>query len=232
MPEIELPGSVASTDPEYLSTPFGSLRESQFTHPNLDRWQQGSGNIQQTITQFQPQSLPAYGVSGSGGIGSFFPESDNTASLGRNEMNEPSGIGGLLEGSQGVDNNNDYFRDLTNITNDYSHLTLNGPGGPLEQRNIPFDDGRPNYTTTNDGNLSSSLTALDMLTRIRQTRPLAPPPSQIERIQVHEEPPLNLNTTGHTEQQSEHDSSPTHEQHYDHHADPDMFEAFDFELDE
>ncbi|KAK1748889.1 hypothetical protein QTG54_000828 [Skeletonema marinoi] len=120
MPEIELPESVASTDPDLSSSvPFGSLRESQFTHPHLDRWQQSSSNNsyqQTTTTQFQPQSLPAYASTGSGGIGSFFLESNNATSseTNRNMLNESSGIGGLLEGSRMV------------TTTIITHVTLQG----------------------------------------------------------------------------------------------------------
>jgi len=245
MPEIELPESVASTDPDLSSSvPFGSLRESQFTHPHLDRWQQSSSNnsYQQTTTQFQPQSLPAYASTGSGGIGSFFPESNNAASseTNRNMLNESSGIGGLLEGSRDGDNNNNYSRDIAGITNDYNQLTLDGSGRPYaesnDQRNITFDNGRP-YGSTDDVNLSRSLTALDMMTRIRQTAPLAPP-SQLERLESNGvDSSSNSNLTGLMEQQQQQYNaaqSPVggNEQHYDHHADPDMFEAFDFELDE
>jgi len=231
MPEIELPESVASTDPDLSSSvPFGSLRESQFTHPHLDRWQQSSSNNsyqQTTTTQFQPQSLPAYASTGSGGIGSFFPESNNATSseTNRNMLNESSGIGDLLEGSRDGDNNNNYSRDLAGITNDYNQLTLDVAG-----RHFFFDN--------DDGNLSRSLTALDMMTRIRQTAPLAPP-SQLERLESNGvDSSSNSNLTGLMEQQQQqqYNAAQSHvggnEQHYDHHADPDMFEAFDFELDE
>ena len=240
MPEIELPESVASTDPDLSSSvPFGSLRESQFTHPHLDRWQQSSSNNsyqQTTTTQFQPQSLPAYASTGSGGIGSFFPESNNATSseTNRNMLNESSGIGGLLEGSRDGDNN------IAGITNDYNQLTLDGSGRPYaesnDQQNNTFDNGRP-FGSTDDGNLSRSLTALDMMTRIRQTAPLAPP-SQLERLESNGvDSSSNSNLTGLMEQQQQQYNaaqSPVggNEQHYDHHADPDMFEAFDFELDE
>ena len=249
MPEITLPESVASTDPDLSSSvPFGSLRESQFTHPHLDRWQQRSNDSssnQQTTTQFQPQSLPVYASTGSGGIGSFFPESNDVTSLerNRNTPNESSGIGGLLEGSRDVDNNNNYSSDIAGMTNQYNQLTLDGSGIPA-QGNVTFDNGRSNGTN-NDGNLSRSLTALDMLTRIRQTAPLAPP-SQLERSEANVDSRSNPNLTGLIEQQQQQQQQQQqhhhqynaaqslvdgNEQHYDHHADPDMFEAFDFELD-
>ena len=241
MPEISLPESVASTDPELSSSvPFGSLRESQFTHPHLDRWQQrsndNSSNQQTTTTQFQPQSLPVY----SGGIGSFFPESNDVTSpeRNRNAANESSGIGGLLEGSLDGDSNNYYARDIAGMTNQYNQLTLDGSGIPHDgaNGNGTFDNGRPN-NTNDDGNLSRSLTALDMLTRIRQTAPLEPP-SQLERSEANVNSRSNSNLTGLIEQQQQqqqYNAAQSHvdgnEQHYDHHANPDMFEAFDFELD-
>ncbi len=243
MPEIALPESVASTDPDLSSSvPFGSLRESQFTNPHLDRWQQSNSNSnnQQTTMQFQPQSLPVYASTGSGGIGSFFPESNDAASSERNRsmLNESSGIGGLLEGSRDGDNNNYYSRDIAGITNEYNQLTLDGPGRTYAesnglQGNGTFDNGRPN-DTNDEGNLSRSLTALDMLTRIRQTAPPLAPPSQLERSEGNVDSRSNSNLTGLIEQQQQFDGARPHadsnEQHYD--ADPDMFEAFDFELDE
>jgi len=247
MPEMALPESVASTDPELSSSaPFGSLRESKFTHPHLDRWQQSSNgsSIQQTTTtQFQPQSLPAYAATGSGGIGSFFPESNDFNTSERNTFNESSGIGGLLDGTREGDNNNDYLRDVAGITNEYSQLTLDGFGRLYEdnsQGNVSFDNGRPNHTI-NGGNLSSSLTALDMLARMRQTTQLAPP-LHLERLEPNEHPPSSSRITGlmensstlhHQQQQQHHEAqSPVggNEQQYDHQAD--LFEAFDFELDE
>mmetsp|Transcript_23814 Transcript_23814/g.39247 ORF Transcript_23814/g.39247 Transcript_23814/m.39247 type:complete len:364 (-) Transcript_23814:2076-3167(-) len=244
MPEISLPESAASTDPDLSSSlPFGSLRESQFTHPHLDRWQQRSNDSssnQLTTTKFQPQSLPVYASTGSGGIGSFFPESNDVTlpERDRNMLNESSGIGGLLEGSRDGDNNNYYSRDIAGMTNQYNQLALDGSGIPHDgaQGNVTFDDGRPNGTN-DDGNLSRSLTALDMLKRIRQTAPLAPP-SQLERPEANVESRSNSNLTGLMEQQQQQNQYNAaqslvdgNEQHYDHHADPDMFEAFDFELD-
>lgn len=243
MPEITLPESVASTDPELSSSvPFGSLRESQFTHPHLDRWQQNNGSSynQQTTTQFQPQSLPAYASTGSGGIGSFFPECNDVTSSERNRsmLNESSGIGGLLEGSRDGDNNNYYSRDIAGITNEYNQLSLDGPGAESNgQGNVTFDNGRPN-DTYDDGNLSRSLTALDMLTRIRQTAPPMAPPSQLNHSEANVDSRSSSNLTGLIEQQQQlqynaaRPHADSNEQHYDHHADPDMFEAFDFELDE
>ncbi len=235
MPEIALPESVASTDPELSSSvPFGSLRESQFTHPHLDRWQQNNGSSynQQTATQFQPQSLPVYASTGSGGIGSFFPESNDVTSLERNRS-ESSGIGSLLEGSRDGDNNNYYSRDIAGITNEYNQLTLDGPGAESNgQGNVTFDNGRPNNDTYDDGNLSRSLTALDMLTRIRQSAPPLAPPSQLEHSEANVDSRSSSNLTGLIEQQQQQYNADSNEQHYYHHTDPDMFEAFDFELDE
>ena len=248
MPEIELPESVASTDPDLSSSaPFGSLRESQFTHPHLDRWQQHRSNCssihQQTTTQFQPQSLPAYAATGSGGIGSFFPELNNNTTSERDASNESSGIGGLLEGSGEGDIHNNYSRDVAGITNQYSQLTFDGSSRhyAVGQGNVSFDSGRPNHTT-NDGHLSSSLTALDLLARIRQTTPIVPTSQIDEQLEPNADPPTGLmesSTPLHHQLllPQHHNEARSHgggnlEQQYDHHADPDMFEAFDFELDE
>jgi len=252
MPEMALPESVASTDPELSSSaPFGSLRESKFTHPYLDRWQQSNGSSIQTTAHFQPQSLPAYAATGSGGIGSFFPESNYFTSSEKNFLNESSGIGGLLDETLEGGNNNDFSRDVASITDEYSHLTLDGPVRPYEENsrgNVSFDNGRPNHTI-NDMNLSSSLTALDMLARMRQTTQLAPP-SHLERLEPNVHPPSTSRTTGlmencstlyhhhhhHQQQQQYHHNAQStvggNEQQYDQHADPDTFGAFDFELDE
>ena len=155
--------------------------------------------------------------------------------------NESSGIGGLLEGSLDGDSNNYYARDIAGMTNQYNQLTLDGSGIPhdVANGNGTFDNGRPN-DTNDDGNLSRSLTALDMLTRIRQTAPLEPP-SQLERSEANVDSRSNSNLTGLIEQQQQqqqqqqYNAAQSHvdgnEQHYDHHANPDMFEAFDFELD-
>lgn len=224
MPEMALPESAASVDPDLSSSvPFGSLRESKFAHPHFDRWQQKSNSNQEaTTTQFQPHSLPAY----SGGIGAYFPDPNNANTV-TNTSNESSGIGGLLEG----DNN-------TGITDQYSQLTL---------ENTAFDNGRPNHTI-NDENLSSSLTALDMMTRIRQTAPLtlqsqldtsqpnnAENPTRITRLtennsfHQHEQNEQQLQYSAAQQTLTRHIGENTAGGNTD---DPDTFGAFDFELDE
>lgn len=229
MPEMALPESAASVDPDLSSSvPFGSLRESKFAHPHFDRWQQKSNSNQEaTTTQFQPHSLPAY----SGGIGAYFPDPDNANTV-TNTSNELSGIGGLLEGG-----NNNYSRDVAGITDEYSQLTL---------ENTSFDNGRPNHTIS-DENLSSSLTALDMMTRIRQTAPLTLQ-SQLDTSQPNnaENPSITRlmeNNSFHQHEQNEQQLQYSAAQqpltrHLGENTvggntdDPDTFGAFDFELDE
>lgn len=217
------------------SVPFGSLRDSKFAHPRYDLWQQQSssrGNNYQATTQFQPQSLPAY----SGGIGAFFPES-NYVGTENKKLNESSGIGGLLEGSQEGGNNN-VSCDIIAVTEECSHLSLETAGiGPMH--------------TTNDENLSRSFTALDMMTRIRETTPsvaAAPPPplSQLERLESNVEYHPSMITgvmmdqsdfyqqreqqqqLQYLESQTPTENTGGSNEQDDH---PDTFEAFDFELD-
>ena len=226
MPEMALPESAASVDPDLSSSvPFGSLRESKFAHPHFDRWQQKSNSNQEaTTTQFQPHSLPAY----SGGIGAYFPDPDNANTV----TNTSNGIGGLLEGG-----NNNYSRDVAGITDEYSQLTL---------ENTSFDNGRPNHTIS-DENLSSSLTALDMMTRIRETAPLTLQ-SQLDTSQPNnaENPSITRlmeNNSFHQHEQNEQQLQYSAAQqpltrHLGENTtggntdDPDTFGAFDFELDE
>ena len=229
MPEMALPESAASVDPDLSSSvPFGSLRESKFAHPHFDRWQQKSSNSNQeaTTTLFQPHSLPT-----SCGIGAYFPDPSNANTI-TNTSNELSGIGGLLEGD-----NNNYSRDVAGITDEYSQLTL---------ENTAFDNGRPNHTI-NDENLSSSLTALDMMTRIRQTAPLTLQ-SQLDTSQPNnaENPRITRsmeNDSFHQHEQNEQQLQYSAAQqpltrHLGENTaggntdDPDTFGAFDFELDE
>lgn len=226
MPEMSLPESAASVDPDLSSSvPFGSLRESKFAHPHFDRWQQV--NQEATTTQFQPHSLPAY----SSGIGTYFPDPSNANTV-TNTSNELSGIGGLLEGD-----NNNYSRDVVaGITDEYSQLTL---------ENTSFDNGRPNHTI-DDENLSSSLTALDMMTRIRQTAPLTLQ-SQLDTSQPNnaENPRITRlmeNDSFHQHEQNNEQQLQYSAAHQPRHLgentaggntdDPDTFGAFDFELDE
>ena len=226
MPEMALPESAASVDPDLSSSvPFGSLRESKFAYPHFDRWQQRSNSNQEaTTTQFQPHSLPAY----SGGIGAYFPDPSNANTV-TNASNELSGIGGLLEGD-----NNNYSRDVVaGITDGYSQLTL---------ENTSFDNGRPNHTI-NDENLSSSLTALDMMTRIRQTAPLTLQ-SQLDTSQPNnaENPRITRLMENNSFQQHEQNEQQLQYSAAQRHLgentaggntdDPDTFGAFDFELDE
>jgi hypothetical protein len=162
MPDFLLPESAASTDPELSSSvPFGSLRK--FAHPGFGFERAGHAQQQSASANFQPQSLPAFG-----GIGLYFPSNNN---LSKNSSH--SGIGCLIEESEmGVtrQSQTDTVSGISQAMN--SGLQLNksdnfsGSGGlSATIYHQPLRDGPP----SNFAPLSSSLTALDMLTQMRQS---------------------------------------------------------------
>lgn len=244
---MSLPESVASTDPELsASLPYGSLRESKFAHPGFGFERVPSHAQQQTTTTFQPQSLPAYG-----GIGSYFPANNN---LSRDSSH--SGIGSLIEESDEMggmrQSQTDSVSGISQAMN--SGLQLNeggnysGPGGlSTVVFHQPIRDG-PTNNNYDSAPLSSSLTALDLLTQMRQSpdrgttiaphdnraqeesNHLAQQPQQLEQQTA---PPMQ-----HLPQFSSyarHHSSGVepnlaHDEEIDDNN-PDTFEAFDFELD-
>ncbi|KAL7520085.1 hypothetical protein ACHAWX_004830 [Stephanocyclus meneghinianus] len=180
IPDMVLPESAASIDPTSSSLPYGSLRESKFSHPGfaIERVP-GQISCGTEPANFQPQSLPAY--SGSHGIGSYFNIDNNFS---RNSSN--SGIGSLLEESEEIGRMRHSETDgVSGITQVFSSgLQLHEPdnaGYPEARNQTTFPPSLRHFGTTNvdPAPLSSSLTALDILKQIRQrpdrTTPIANP---------------------------------------------------------
>jgi hypothetical protein len=236
-----LPESAASTDPELASSvPYGSLRDSKFAHPGFgfERIPAQSSLAPQS-TNFQPQSLPAYG-----GIGSYFNINNNN--LSRNSSH--SGIGSLIEESDengGITQSQqtDSVSGIAQIFNSGFQLSENnnhysGAGGlGTAVFHQPLRDGTANNNY--DAPLSSSLTALDILTRIRLSpeggTTTAPSENRMQADLDHQQQ-LEQQTAPRTHHL--HQFGPHYTQH-SHDADeelddnnPDTFEAFDFELDD
>ena len=231
-----LPESVVSTDPELSSSvPYGSLRDSKFAHPGFgfERIPTRSSFSQQQST-FQPQSLPAYG-----GIGFHYHVNDKHS---RDSSN--SGIGSLIEESDEV--RRKQTANVSGITQ------VMNSGFNLNENDDQFSSGGFNTTAfhqplqddpSDSAPLSSSLTALDILTKIRQESPdrgamAAPKDSDPETDnntwyrQQHRQvgqqiaPHMHQFSPNTSQDQLNGDrNSPTGEDN------PDTFEAFDFELD-
>ena len=229
IPDMSLPESAASTDPELSSSvPFGSLRESKFAHPGFGFERMPDRSQQQSTNNFLPQSLPAYG-----GIGSYFPLNNNNSS--RNSSQ--SGIGSLIEESDELKQSHNESVSGISQAMDYG-LQLNeheksyGPGGlSTAVYHQPLQDG-PSSNNLHSAPLSSSLTALDILTQIRQSPggglKAAPRdnrnqaddiswPQESTNQQLEKSPPMSS---------AHEDDNIIMEDH-----NPDTFEAFDFELD-
>ena len=230
-----LPESAASTDPELSSSvTFGSLRESKFAHPGFG-FKRMPDSSQQQSTNFLPQSLPTRG------IGSYFPVNNNSS------MNSSqSGIGSLIKESDelkqsydesvsGISQAMDYGLQLNDQDNRYA------PGGlNTAVYHQPLRDGPSN--NSDSAPLSSSLTALDILTQSRQSPergvstaseknrnqvdkiswPQESSNQEREHLMVQKSLPMQLPI--------EAGQCSAHEDDMEDHN-PDTFEAFDFELD-
>eukprot|EP00804_Cyclotella_cryptica_P003269 CCRYP_010504-RA/>CCRYP_010504-RA protein AED:0.01 eAED:0.01 QI:303/1/1/1/1/1/2/3142/374 len=244
IPDMVLPESAASTDPTSSSVPYGSLRESKFSHPGfgIERMP-GQISFGTDSANFQPQSLPAY--SGSHGIGSYFNMNND---LSRESSN--SGIGSLLEESEEYGRMRHSETDsVSGISQAFSSgLQLNvqdNPGDTEAGKQTAFPPSRRHVRTTNDdpAPLSSSLTALDILKQIRQSpnrmTPMAHPDNRA--LDANNALQLQRQQIQHGRHWHEFDSSsPNYDEaalnsaHDDKVEDnnPDTFEAFDFDLDD
>ena len=246
IPDMLLPESAASTDPELSeSAPYGSLRESKFAHPGFGfERMQGPITQQQSSNSFQPQSLPAYG-----GIGSYFPMNNN---LSRDSIN--SGIGSLIEESDEImmrssHSQTETISGLSQVMSSGLHLNEqeNNPDGLGGLPPINFHEPPPNSRATNNDPepLSSSWTALDMLTRMRQSpdrgtanKPMnsevqpdssAVPtqPALQQQLDPQQMQPLHHFNPNHGQYLNATESSTRDEEIEDYN--PDIYGAFDFE---
>jgi hypothetical protein len=227
IPDMALPESAASADPESSSVPFGSLRESKFAHPGFGFERMSGQNTRTSAsTMFQPQSLPAYS-----GIGSYFNANNNNLST-----SSHSGIGSLLEEAEGrqsqVDSDcsglSQVFDSGLQLNEQANHANPNPPAPSQTNFQQPCRD--------RDVPMSSSLTALDILTQIRQQ---SSPGRKATPASPDNKSPVDNSITQQQQQQEQTNqarnlhqlTNVAHDDDIEHHN-PDTFEAFDFELDD
>ena len=248
MPAIVLPESATAADPDLSSVPYGSLRESQFAHPqyggeNRNNATLGGFNDSNSRNLFQPQSLPAY--SGNCGLGAYLNNCDNSP---RTNQSQGSGIGGLLNEFLGNDAKG--VESVTGITDGCLELTLNEGTdnrgmNPYKSGDVAYNHENVNYghsgleSNLESAPLSSSLTAFDILMRSRNAIVANSRGYVIARNTAAEH--RNL-TQQNLLQQTYYSSLPAQytvegTTNYDNDNDdrqtnPDTFEAFDLELDE
>ena len=241
IPDMLLPESAASTDPELSEpAPYGSLRESKFAHPGFGfERMQAPITQQQSSNSFQPQSLPAFG-----GIGSYFPMNNNV-SVSRDSIN--SGIGSLIDESDEImmrssHSQTDTISGLSQVMSSGLHLNErdNNPDGLGALPRTNFHHPPPNNKATNNDPepLSSSLTALDMLTRMRQSpdrkttnKPINTIPTQPamqQQLDQQQMQPLHRFNPYHGQHSNAAETSATKDEEIEDYN-PDVTGAFDFE---
>ncbi|KAL7460035.1 hypothetical protein ACHAXS_000503 [Conticribra weissflogii] len=195
IPPMALPESVTSNDPIASSVPYGSLRESRFAHPQQRGLSQndnfGTSSSHATmapstpshnsVNSFQPQSLPAHS-----GIGAYFNRQDNFPSAAVN-VSTGTGIGGLLNEAENYEQFNEDGGGIAGIMERYTGIQLNDNGESMNQRALPIRQNTVFENTSGLGQkrndqapLSSSLTALDILTMAHRNRGIHIPQSEIE----------------------------------------------------
>lgn len=225
MPDIVLPESATATD-ESSSVPYGSLRDSNFAHPGFGFNRQDQMNTSRAAamsSNFQPQSLPAFTE---GGIGAYI-SANNKNNTTRGFNHSGSGIGVLLQAEE--ESRTD---EVSGITEGCAGLQLNediNQGGWAYNNtgtNPPSQsDNRGFGANDEDVPLSSSLTAIDLLTRIRQS-----PTSHKKAVNMSPNNTLNADCNVDPQlmqQQPQNAGTPTSNDNDDSHE-----MAFDFELDE
>mmetsp|Transcript_15389 Transcript_15389/g.32389 ORF Transcript_15389/g.32389 Transcript_15389/m.32389 type:complete len:428 (+) Transcript_15389:84-1367(+) len=185
IPPMALPESVSSNDPIASSVPYGSLRESRFAYPQQrglsqnDNFGTSSSHAKMassnpghnSLHSFHPQSLPAQS-----GIGAYFNRQDNIASAAEN-VSTGSGIGGLLNEAGNNQQFSEGSGDIAGIMERCTDLQLNDDGESMNQRALPIHQNTAYENTSGFGGnnhdqapLSSSLTALDILTMAHRNR--------------------------------------------------------------
>ena len=213
MPEVTLPESVVSTNPKSISSfQYGSLRESKFSRqcdPLQGREQYGATN------SFRTRSLP---LNSENGVGAYFTAKSDLPSP--STHNSLDGVIQLLPQNCGA---NSQFRgdDVKGITEGCSDIALDDASVPSVQ------DSRGDACSFDLAPLSSSLTALDVLTRTKDSISGMVNTGSLEKTLV------SGIISQHNESQQLHHCFPENPigGNDDQHANPDTFEAFDFELD-
>mmetsp|Transcript_33322 Transcript_33322/g.60038 ORF Transcript_33322/g.60038 Transcript_33322/m.60038 type:complete len:245 (-) Transcript_33322:229-963(-) len=243
MPEVTLPASVVSANPKlFSSVQYGSLRESGFPRDQCDHLRvEKSNDAEVSADSFLPLSFPAYPQNGC--IEAHFNpnRSSSNSSLGGSVI-------GLLSQKSGG-NSQLIVDDVEGIAEGCNGIALNEVAGTLcngpMQRDVVSSivgnqvDNEERYETRVElAPLSSSLTALEVLTQIKIL-----PMTHNETVNI--EPPKKATSVGNNILQ-QNGSQQLHTRltppqyslagmfshdNDDHLANPDTFEAFDFELD-
>lgn len=241
MPEVTLPASVVSANPKlFSSVQYGSLRESRFPRDQCDQFRLEKSNDAEVIADsFLPSSFSAYPQDGH--IEAHFNpnRSSSNSSLGGSVI-------GLLSQKSGGKSQL-IVDDVEGIAEGCNGIALNEGAGPLcngpMQRHVVSSivgnqvDNEESHETRVDP-LSNSLTALEVLTQIRKL-----PMTHNEMVNIElpkKATPVGNNILQRNRSQQLHTrfTPPQYSvagmlshDNDDHHANPDTFEAFDFELD-
>lgn len=221
IPDFTLPESVVSASPKSLSSvQYGSLRESRNHFDRYLGMEEKSGMATTTHESMWSNSLPAYSRSYMGGpVGSLPPQSGaNSHPL--------DGIEAITEGCTGI--------TLGNGLNDTHRAgglsTIFGSGADFneESAGAGVDAG----AISESAPLSSSLTAMDLLTRIKGSRVMlqttSPTEGHFPQPNELQQPHESFTHHEQTQNEVEDTNGYTIDEQYDN---DDTFEAFDFELD-